>query len=38
MKQADIIIVAKETVFMQTLTVLPPTPIVFGIKHFDTEV
>ena len=23
---------------MQTLAALPPTPINFGIKHFDTEV
>ena len=37
-KQREIIIVAEETVFMQTLAVLPPTPIIFGIKHFDIEV
>ena len=37
-KQTEIIIVAEETVFMQTLAVLPPTPIIFGIKYFDTEV
>ena len=37
-KQTEIIIVAEETVFMQTLAVLPPTPIIFGIKHFDAEV
>ena len=37
-KQTKIIIVAEETVFMQTLAVLSPTPIIFGIKHFDTEV
>ena len=37
-KQREIIIVAEETVFMETLAVLPPTRIIFGIKHFDTEV
>ena len=37
-KQTEIIIVAEETAFMQTLAVLPPTPIIFGIKYFDTEV
>ena len=35
--QAKIIIVADETAFMQTLAVLPPASIIFGIKHFDTE-
>ena len=25
-------------VFMQTLTVMPTTQIIFGIKHFDTEI
>ena len=34
-KQTEIIIVPEETVFMQTLAVLPLTPIIFGIKHFD---
>ena len=37
-KQTEIIIVAEETVFMQTLAVLPLTPIIFGIKDFDKEV
>ena len=37
-KQTEIIIVPEETVFMQTLTVLPLTPIIFGFKHFGTEV
>ena len=37
-KQTEIIIIAEETVFMQTLAVLPLTSIIFGIKHFDTEV
>ena len=36
-KRTEIIIVPEETVFMQTLTVLPLTPIIFGFKHFDTE-
>ena len=37
-KQAEIIVVAEETVLIQTLAVLPPTPLIFGIKLFDTEV
>ena len=37
-KQTEIIIVPKETVFMQTLAVLPLIPIIFGIKDFDKEV
>ena len=37
-KQTEIIIVAEETAFMQTLAVLPLTPIIFGIKDFDKEV
>ena len=35
-KQTELINIAEETVFIQTLAVLPPTPIIFGIKHFDT--
>ena len=38
LKQTGIIIVAEETVFMQTLAALPTTPIIFGIKSFDTEI
>ena len=36
--KTEIIIVAEATVFLQTLAVLPPTPIILGITHFDTEV
>ena len=38
MKETEIIIVDEETVFRQILAALPPTPIIFGIKNFDTEV
>ena len=38
MKQTEITIAAEETVFMQTLAVLPTISIIFGIKHFDTEI
>ena len=37
-KQAEIIIVPEETVFMQTLALLPLTPIIFRFKLFGTEV
>ena len=37
-RQTGIIIVAEETVFMQTLASLPTTPLIFGIKAFDTEI
>ena len=37
-KQTETVIVAEETAFMQTLAVLPPTPVIFSIKYFDTEV
>ena len=36
--KTEIIIVAEETVFMQTLAVLPPTPVIFGIKYAESEV
>ena len=34
-KQTEIINVPEQTVFMKTREVLPLTPIIFGIKHFD---
>ena len=34
-KQTEIINVPEQTVFMKTWEVLPLTPIIFGIKHFD---
>ena len=37
-KQVEIIFVACETVFMQALAVLSPTPVIFEIKNVDTEV
>ena len=37
-KQREIIIVAEDTVFMQTLAILAPIPIIFCGKHFDKEV